>query len=205
MFSNWFSGDARERYCASSHKQRIDQVGNSLVELHCAEEVLRQHLHEWLRFSAYLDERGLLLAAVNADTTRPYLAERTSGKSASRSRVLRASVRIFLETDEQGQFRRRMGSPPVTPAWFAPILAPYLQFVKGHRGLAPKTTRKYIQKLSIFAQYLEEIGVQDLGGITPQHIREFYENAGGTPRRSYGSTLRFSSAGPPCKVGSLVP
>jgi hypothetical protein len=108
MFSNWFSGDARERYCASSHKQRIDQVGNSLVELHCAEEVLRQHLHEWLRFSAYLDERGLLLAAVNADTTRPYLAERTSGKSASRSRVLRASVRIFLETDEQGQFRRRM-------------------------------------------------------------------------------------------------
>ena len=76
MFSNWFSGDARERYCASSHKQRMDQVGNSLVELHYADEVLRQHLHEWLRFSGYLDERGLLLAAVNADTTRPYLAER---------------------------------------------------------------------------------------------------------------------------------
>jgi site-specific recombinase XerD len=190
MFSNWFSDDARERYCASSHKQRMDQVGNSLVELHYADEVLRQHLHEWLRFSAYLDERSLLLAAVNADTIRPYLAERTSGKSASRSRVLRASVRIFLETDEQGQFRRRMGSPPVTPAWFVPILGPYLQFVKRHRGLAPKTTRKYIQKLSAFAQYLEDAGVQDLSGIAPRHVREFYENAGGMPRRSYGSTLR---------------
>jgi integrase/recombinase XerD len=152
--------------------------------------VLRQHLHEWLRFSVYLDERSLLLAAVNADTIRPYLTERTAGKSGSRSRVLRASIRIFLETNEQGQFRRRGGSPPITPTWFAPILAPYLQFVKGHRGLAPKTTRKYIQQLSAFAQYLEDAGVEDLDGIAPRHVREFSENAGGASRRSYGSTLR---------------
>ena len=46
MFSNWFSGDPREQYCVSSHKQRMDQVGNSLVELLYADEVLRQHLHE---------------------------------------------------------------------------------------------------------------------------------------------------------------
>ena len=50
MFSNWFSGHAREQDRASSYKQRMDQVGNSLVELHYADEVLRQHLHEWLRF-----------------------------------------------------------------------------------------------------------------------------------------------------------
>jgi uncharacterized protein YfaT (DUF1175 family) len=54
MFSNWFSGHAREQYRASSYKQRMDQVGNSLVELHYADEVLRQHLHEWLRFPVYL-------------------------------------------------------------------------------------------------------------------------------------------------------
>jgi len=190
MFSNWFSGDAREQYCASPHKQRMDQVGNRLVELLYAEEVLRQHLHEWLRFSKYLDERGSQAPTVSADTVHQYIVERTSGKSASRSRVLRASIRIFLETDEQGQFRRRVGSPPVTPAWFAPILAPYLQFVKIHRGLAPKTTRKYIQKLSDFALYLEDAGVKGLGGIAPRHVREFYENAQGPARRSYGSTLR---------------
>ena len=63
--------------------------------------------------------------------------------------------------------------------------------MRSHRGLAQKTARKYIQKLSAFAQYLEGAGVTQLGCITPGHVREFYENAGhGGPRRSYGSTLR---------------
>ena len=61
MFSNWFAGDARAQYCVSSHKQRMDQVGNNLVQLRYADEVLRQHLHEWLRFSKYLGERSVLL------------------------------------------------------------------------------------------------------------------------------------------------
>jgi len=161
------------------------------LELRYANDVIRQHLHEWLRFSQHLEERGLLLPATGTDAVRQYLARRTSKTSASRSRVLRASVRIFLETDERGQFRRRVGSPPLTPAWFAPILTPYLQFVHTHRGLAAKTARKYIQKLSAFAQYLEAAGITELDRITPQHIREFYENAENDgPRRSYGSTLR---------------
>jgi len=125
----------------------MDQIGSRLLELRYANDVIRQHLHEWLRFSQHLEERGLLLPATGTDAVRQYLARRTSKTSASRSRVLRASVRIFLETDERGQFRRRVGSPPLTPAWFAPILTPYLQFVHTHRGLAAKTARKYIQKL----------------------------------------------------------
>jgi site-specific recombinase XerD len=191
MFSNWFSGDECGQYCTSPHKQRMDQVGSRLLELRYANDVIRQHLHEWLRFSRHLEERGLLLPASGADAVRQYLAGRTSKTSASRSRVLRASVRIFLETDEQGQFRRRVGSPPLTPAWFATILTPYLQFVHTHRGLAAKTARKYIQKLSAFAEYLEASGITELDRITPQHIREFYKNAENEgPRRSYGSTLR---------------
>src|SRR5205823_12882395 len=82
----------------------------------------------------------------------------------------------FLDTDERGQFRRRVGSPPATPNWFAPILTPYLLFVQTHRGLAAKTARKYTQKLSAFAQYLEGAGVTELDRITPGHVREFYEN-----------------------------
>jgi site-specific recombinase XerD len=97
----------------------------------------------------------------------------------------------LLEADEHGRFRRRSGSPPFAPVWFGPILTPYLQFVRTHRGLAAKTERKYIQKLSVFAEYLEGAGIRELGRITPLHVREFYENAeNGVPRRSYGSTLR---------------
>jgi integrase len=192
MFSQWFSGDDCERYQASLYKDRSDHVGSSLLKLRYGSEVVRQRLHEWLRFSLHLEKNGsALLTAATTEAVRRYLGKRTQGSSASRSRGLRASVRIFLEADEQGRFRRRVGSPPSTPAWFAPILTPYLQFVGTHRGLAEKTKRKYIQKLSRFASYLEGAGIRELGGITPAHVCEFYENAaGGVPRRSYGSTLR---------------
>ena len=191
MFSNWFSGDDCAQYRTSPHKQRMDHVGSSLMELRYANAVIRQHLHEWLRFSQHLKERGLPLPATGADTVAEYVAGRTAKTSASRSRVLRASVRIFLDTDERGQFRRRVGSPPVTPDWFAPILTPYLLFVQTHRGLAAKTARKYTQKLSAFAQHLEGAGITELDRITPAHVREFYENSSNeAPRRSYGSTLR---------------
>ena len=192
MFSQWFSGDDCERYRTSPHKHRIDQVGSSLVQLRYASEAIRQHLHEWLRFSLHLKKDGSApMPALGDDAVQQYLVQRTQGLSASRSRGLRASIRILLEADEHGRFRLRIGSPPSTPAWFAPILTPYLQFVRTHRGLAAKTERKYIQKLSIFAEYLEGAGIRELGGSTPWHVREFYENAaGGVPRRSYGSTLR---------------
>jgi site-specific recombinase XerD len=192
MFSEWFSGGDCERYRTSPHKQRIDQVGSSLAQLRYANEVIRQHLHEWLRFSLHLEEDGSgPMPALGEDAVQQYLIQRRKGLSASRSRGLRASIRILLEADEQGRFLRRVGSPPSTLAWFGPILTPYLQFVRMHRGLAAKTERKYIQKLSTFAEYLEGAGIRELGRITPLHVREFYENAeNGVPRRSYGSTLR---------------
>src|ERR1700722_8096829 len=171
MFSNWFSGDECGQYRTSPNKQRMDHVGSSLLELRYANEVIRQHLHEWLRFSRHLEERGLPLPATDTDLVREYVARRTSKTSASRSRVLRASVRIFLDTDERGQFRRRVGSAPVTPDWFTPILTPYLLFVQTHRGLAAKTARKYTQKLSAFAEYLEGAGITKLDGIKPEHVR----------------------------------
>src|ERR1039457_1634744 len=91
MFSNCFSGDECGQYCTSPHKQRMDQVGSRLLELRYANDVIRQHLHEWLRFSRHLEERGLPLPATGTDTVRQYVARRTAKTSVSRSRVLRAS------------------------------------------------------------------------------------------------------------------
>src|ERR1035438_878634 len=69
MFSNWFSGDEFGQYRSSPHKQRMDQVGSSLLELRYANDVIRQHLHEWLRFSLQIEKRGLLLPATSTDGT----------------------------------------------------------------------------------------------------------------------------------------
>jgi hypothetical protein len=207
MFSDWFSGDDCERYRTSAYKQRIDHFGSSLLKLRYASEVLRQHLHEWLRFAVHLDKSGSGPLPPNVSgVVRNYLARRTKGLSASRSRVLQASVRIFLDADEKGQFRRRIGSPPSTPSWFNPIPAPYMEFVRVHRGLAQKTIRKHIQKLSAFAQYLENAGVKQLGAITPRHVREFYGNAkSGVPRRSYGASLRVFFRWAAAQAGSQAP
>src|SRR6266699_1316654 len=76
MFSNWFSGDECGQYRTSPHKQRMDQVGSSLLELRYANEVIRQHLHEWLRFSRFLVEKkngSSFLQAPGADAIRRYL------------------------------------------------------------------------------------------------------------------------------------
>ena len=95
MFSQWFSGGDCERYRTSSRNQRIDQVGSSLVQLRYAGEVIRQHLHEWLRFSLHLEKNGSEpLPALSDDAVQQYLVQRAEGLSASRSRGVRASIRI---------------------------------------------------------------------------------------------------------------
>src|SRR6266567_338756 len=206
MFSNWFSGDECGQYRTSPHKQRMDHVGSSLLELRYANEVIRQHLHEWLRFSRHLEERGLALLATDTETVRQYVARRTAKTSASRSRVLRASVRIFLDTDERGQFRRRVGSPPVTPDWFAPTLTPYLLFVQTHRGLAARTARKYTQQLSAFPGTWRALASQNSTGLRQGMFVSFtkmtrikHPDARTVP--PFGSF----SAGPPRRDGFPVP
>jgi len=105
MFSKWFSGVDRERYRTSPHKHRIDQVGNSLVQLRYASEVIRQHLHEWLRFTLDLEKNGgPPVSAFGDDAAQEYLAKRVKGLSASRSRVLRASIRFCLRQINTGGF-----------------------------------------------------------------------------------------------------
>ena len=79
MFSEWFSGDDLEHYRTSPHKQRIDAIASSLLRLRYAGEVIRQHLHEWLRFSRTLDARQASLPEPNAETVRQYVARARGG------------------------------------------------------------------------------------------------------------------------------
>ena len=77
------TGDDLERYRTSPHKDRMDSVASSLVRLRYANEVIRQHLHEWLRFSGHLvAKEGSSLPNPNAEIVRQYVARRTAGCSA---------------------------------------------------------------------------------------------------------------------------
>lgn len=193
MFTMFFSGAARERYRDSRHKEQIDRLGRSLLDQRYIDDAIRHHVHEWLRFTQYLDEGQVEWPKDLSDNAvRQYVVWRTIGRGASHYRFVRASIRIFLEADDGGRFRRRVGAVPlVIPLWFRDLLGPYLQFVQRHRGLSPRVVHQYGRKLAVFAQYLQRAEVGQLAAITPRHVREFYENAGGDrPRRCYGSTLR---------------
>jgi hypothetical protein len=67
----------------SPHEHHIDAVASSLLRLQYASEVIRQHLHEWLRFSLTIDAKGVKqLPAANAEIVRHYVAEGVAGCSA---------------------------------------------------------------------------------------------------------------------------
>ncbi len=153
----------------------MDQVGSSLLELRYANEVIRQHLHEWLRFSRHLEERGLLLPATGTDSVRAVRGP-AHGEGAPVLPRSRASVRMFLEADERGQFRRRVGSPP-NPPWRLGF--PDLTAVFAVCAIASRTGDENRP-----AVHPKVVGVRPvLGGrrasrksgrITPHHVREFY-------------------------------
>jgi integrase len=104
-------------------------------------------------------------------------------------------VRIFLETDEQGHIRRRIGTaiyrPP--PAWFEPVLSAYTLFLRGARGLADRTVTKRAWQLIQMAEFVGRNGVCAITGIQAFHIQQFFTQLTGqkpATRLTYGVTLR---------------
>src|SRR4051794_18529508 len=176
MLSGYVPAAQVASYQSSSYKKRIDLIGAHLIQQRYLRVVIAQHIREWLRFTAYLEiHRGTLPADRRAPEVQSYIVERLQDfESASRARFVRASVRIFLEADESGQFRRRVGKAlqPVAP-WLGVMVDQYVTFLKRHRGSAPRTVAKHVWQLTRFADFVENEGVTDLAAILPQHIQRF--------------------------------
>jgi hypothetical protein len=99
MFSRYFWREQVQRYRASRHKARIDHVAGSLVAQRYLDEVVADHLREWLRLATYFDTKGWPLpSSVHASNVQQYIAQRPGGRSAPRLRFVRAAARLFLET-----------------------------------------------------------------------------------------------------------
>ena len=195
MLSRFFPPDRLDSYRASAYKDRIDRIGQRLVEQRYHPAVTAQHLREWLRVTRYLQAQKLRLPlALDAPEVARYVTDRVVGLGASRTRFVRAAVRIFLDADDHGYWRRRIGrAPEPVPAWLGSALDEYAMFLRGHRGLAPRTVSERVWQLTRFATYLDQDGVTRLAAIAPRHVRDFLiqlrTQASGT-RVTYVSTLR---------------
>lgn len=195
MFTEWFSADLRKLYGHSEFRARIDHVGQALRAQEYLDVVVRDHLHEWLRFACHLEARGLPLpASVYADIVQDYFATRLPGRSASRSRFVRASVRLFLEMDAAGQVGRRIRpAPPPAPPLFELWVPSYLAFLHQHRGLAPRTLQKRTLHLRQFFTFLAAAGVAAFSALTVAVIQDFCTHLPGPSpktRLTYRTTLR---------------
>jgi site-specific recombinase XerD len=195
MFNGWFSGDLRSQYQQSVHKGRIDRAGNHLLKLKYVPVVVRQQLHEWVRFVHYLAERALPLPTSFHETeVKRYFAERFPKGSASRRRGIRAAIRIFLGIDDDGRFPRRVLAPPrPTNALFVQAVPAYLDFLRKHRGLSGRTLSKRTYQLILFTEYLERVGISTWKDAQPSALRKFLTQLTGikpATRLGYASTLR---------------
>ena len=175
MLSSFFPPDRLESYRTSPYKDRIDRIGRRLVEQRYHPVVTAQHLREWLRVTRYLQAQKLRLPlALDAPEVARYVTDRVVGLSDSRTRFVRAAVRIFVDADKHGYWRRRIGrAPEPVPAWLGSALDEYALFLRGHRGLAPQTVSTRVWQLTRFATYLDQDGVTRLAAVAPRHVRDF--------------------------------
>ena len=175
MFSRYFSGDALLRYQQSPHKCRMDRIAQCMVELRYVTFVIIDRLHEWLRFTTYFDERELPLPSkVRSQEVQQYAAQRAPDEAGSRFRAVRASVRILLESNESGQFTKRIRTPRLAASTgFAPLIESYLRFIGVHRNLAERTRNKREWQLARFSRFLDIDGVHEITSIHASQIRQF--------------------------------
>ena len=175
MFKDWLSGDRFSSYVQSRYKERVDHVGGSLLRERYLPVVVRLHLHEWVRFVHYLEEHDLPIPSSFHDSqVQRYVALRFPRGSSSRLRGIRASIRIFIDVDNDGQFPRRMRTPQrPTNALYAQAVPRYLDFLRRHRGVSERTISKRAFHLDVFTRYLERAGVPAWKDVEALAIRTF--------------------------------
>jgi integrase len=196
MFSRYFAPDQAAHYRDCPHKVRIDRIGESLVSRQYQELVVAHHVREWLRFASYCDGQAVSLpTSMQAPEVEAFIAQRIRRRSASHARFVRASIRIFLETNDQGACRRRVATAErrPSPVWFRTGLEAYMIFLRDARGLAARTVSKRTWQLTQIAEYFDGNGVHAPAEIQPSHIHRFFTQLEGVhpaTRLTYAVTLR---------------
>ena len=196
MSISWLSGKYRRIYQESPLRTRIEHVAKALLDLRYRDVVVRQHVYEWLRFARHFAQRAQALPAdARSRAVRRYVSARLPHGSASRIRFVYASIRILLEADAMGQFRRRVSTAVPRPAvpWFDRWIPAYLTFLHVHRGLSGATDRRRLYHLSLFAEFLQHLGVTAVAAITAAHVHDFCRTLTSvqpSTRLTYGSSLR---------------
>jgi len=175
MFFTKASKEYAQWYHLSSQRNRIDLIAKSLIKQQYLDVVVDEHIREWVRFVKDYDDRKIgIPSSIYAREIADYIRRRFPKGSSSRRRFIRASIRFFVEADDQGYFSRRIRpAPKLRTRLFQESIPPYLFFLRRHRGVSEKTIAKNTFALGMFMDFLDRTGVVDLGNLTAKHIHDF--------------------------------
>jgi site-specific recombinase XerD len=178
MFITKASKEFAQWYQVSSRRDRIDLIAKSLIKQQYLDVIVDEHVREWVRFVKYCDDRGIDIPShIYAQEIADYIRRRFPKGSASRRRFIWASIRIFIEADDEGHFSRRIRpAPKLRTQLFQEWIPPYLLFLSRHRGVSENTIAKNTFALGMFTDFLDRTGVVDLGNLTAKHIHDFCLN-----------------------------
>src|SRR5208283_1274070 len=197
MLERDLSEEYRTCYQNSRYRKRIGVLAARLGDLRYSKNAIRRHLHEWLRFAEYCEKRAMdIPGSIYTPEVDAYLKHRFPKGSKSTLVLVRASVRIFIEADEQGQFAKRLHAPPLpTNALFQTWVPSYVDFLKEHRGVSEGTVRKNMLVLDEFTKFVEGLGIHDLRSLEATHVHDFCTRRGtrkpATWATSVGIVRRF--------------
>jgi integrase len=175
MFAKKLSREYSRWYQNTLHRKRIDLLADSLFNLKYLDVVIEEHGREWLRFTKDCNDREIDIPSnIHAQEIADYIQRRFPKGSPSRRRFIRASLRIFVEADDQGHFFRRIRPAPRSRTGpFQEWIPPYLFFLHQHRGVSEKTINKNTFALGMFMDFLDRAGVVDIGNLKAKHIHDF--------------------------------
>ena len=112
MLTNFVPADRVSSYEASPYKGRLDLIGQRLIEQRYLPVATEQHVREWLRFTMYLQKRGLSLPQHSHETVaRAYFSRRVRGPAQAE---LGSSARLcvfFLRPMSKGDFVAGLEDP----------------------------------------------------------------------------------------------
>lgn len=175
MFNLKLSKDYIEWYRKSRYRARIELICETLIRLRYLEEVIVEHVHEWIRFTNYCSDLSIdIPPTIHSQAINKYLEWRSPNGSKSRLRFIKASVRMFIEADDIGNFSKRIHPPPTqSNTLFNEWVPPYLFFLQQHRGVAEKTLRKNILSLREFTEFLEKRCIHNFNDLKAGDIHKF--------------------------------
>ena len=178
MFITKASKEFARWYQVSSRRDRIDLIAKSLIKQQYLDVVVDEHVREWVRFVKDCDERKIDIPSnIYAREIADYIRRRFPKGSSSRRRFIWASIRIFVEADDQGHFTRRIRpAPKLRSRLFQEWIPPYLSLLRRHRGVSEKTIAKNTYALGMFMDFLDRTGIVDLGNLTAKNIHDFCLN-----------------------------